>query len=180
VRSPLGEALLRARVDAACVEVSSYGTLELRRQPAVADAIVVGRGLGVDLGGHRSRPLPVGALQGADMVVGFEASHVAAAITTGHADPRRSFMMFEILDLLEELSLPPSLSGVDRARQAVEEMHRRRTSGIYPTPQPVLDPYGQPRHVLAETARVIDAFASFLAFELFDSSVMSEGAASLR
>jgi hypothetical protein len=68
---------------------------------------------------------------------------------------------------------------VERARQAVEEMQRRRTSGVYPRPPPVLDPYGQPRHAFAETARVIDAFASLLASELFDSSPMSEGAASL-
>lgn len=179
MRSPLAEALLRGRIDAGRVEVSSYGILERDGQPAAADAIAVGRGLGVELGAHRSRSLRAGALRRADLVVGFEASHVAAALTTGHADPAKVFMMFEIPDLLEGLPLSGPVSGVERARQAVEEMHRRRSSGVYPTPQPVLDPYGQPRHAFAETARVIDAFTALLAFELFASSQMSEGAASL-
>jgi protein-tyrosine phosphatase len=166
-RSPLAEALFRARVDPLSVKVSSFGTLDLDARPALSDAIAVGRSLGVDLTAHRSRAVQAGGLGGADLVVGFEPSHVAAAVVRGGADGARVFTILELPELLEDLSPPMSLSSIERARYVIEEMHRRRVSHRRSSSPLLRDPYGEPRQVFAEVARMIDVLTSLLASELF-------------
>jgi protein-tyrosine phosphatase len=174
-RSPLAEALFRRRIDARRIDVASFGTLDAGSQPPLADAIAVGDSLGVDLRAHRSRRLEPGCLADADLVVGFESSHVDASIDRGGADPKRVFMLLELHDLLE---YPPPLvevsgSKADHARSVIGLVDERRREGTG-RPSPLRDPYGEPRRVFAETARVIDAAASLLAASVFPTFTQSE------
>jgi protein-tyrosine phosphatase len=166
-RSPLAETLLLQKVDPGRVTVSSFGTLDLGNRRALAEAIKVGRSLGVDLSHHRSRPLSPGSLRAMDLVVGFEPAHVSTAIAKGGAREEQTFMLLELPELLAGVAPVELPAGVEGSRRLIELMdhHRRvRTDG----PSPALpDPYGEPRHVMAETARLIDATLSHLASELF-------------
>jgi protein-tyrosine-phosphatase len=166
-RSPLAQALLLRKVDSSRVDVCSFGTLELGGRGALAEAIAVGRSLGVDLTGHRSRPLPEGGLQAMDLVVGFEPAHVSAAIAKGGAPDVNTFMLLELPELLEGVVAVDLSAGIEGSRGLIEEMHRRRSLRGDSSPPALPDPYGEPRHVMAETARLIDATLSHLASELF-------------
>jgi protein-tyrosine phosphatase len=166
-RSPLAEALLLRKVDPQRVDVSSFATLDLSDRGALAEAIAVGRSLGVDLTAHRSRPLPPGSLRAMDLVVGFELSHVSAAIAKGGAPDANTFMLLELPELLEGLVPVDLPAGVEGSRRLIEQMDRRRRARKGWSPQPLPDPYGEPLQVMAETARLIDATLSHLASELF-------------
>jgi protein-tyrosine-phosphatase len=166
-RSPLAEALLLRKVDPRRVDVSSFGTLDLGDRGALVEAIAVGRSLGVDLAAHRSRPLPRGSLHATDLVIGFEPSHVSAAIAKGGARDANTFMLLELPELLEGLASIDLSAGVEGSRRLIELMHRRRRARKDWSPPALPDPFGEPRQVMAETARVIDATLSHLASELF-------------
>jgi protein-tyrosine-phosphatase len=166
-RSPLAEALLLSKIDPQRVDVSSFGTLDLGGRHALAEAVAVGRSLGVDLTGHRSHPLPPGSLLAMDLVVGFEPSHVSAAIARGGAPDANTFMLLELPELLERAARVDLSAGAEGARRLIEQMHRHRRARKNWSPPPLPDPYGQPRHVMAETGRLIDATLSHLASELF-------------
>jgi len=174
-RSPLAEALLRRKVDPRRVDVSSFGTLDLGDRGALVEAIAVGRSLGVDLAAHRSRPLPQGSLRTTDLVVGFEPSHVSAAIAKGGAPDANTFMLLELPELLEGLVSVDLSVGVEGSRRLIEEMDRLRRARKDWSPPALPDPYGEPRHVMAETARLIDAILSHLASELFRPVADSAG-----
>ena len=166
-RSPLAAELLKLRVRRFRVSVSSAGTLDLEGRPALAEAVAVGKPLGADLSGHRSSSLRRGELRAADLIVGFEPSHVAAAVSEGGAEISRAFMILELPELLVDIRSPRrGPSGIDDARQIVEEMHRRRVSGTGAAAQSLPDPYGKPRYAFVEMARVIDALTSLLATEI--------------
>ena len=137
-RSPLAEALLLHKVGPRLVDVSSFGTLDLTGQGALADAMAVGRSLGVDLTSHRSRPLPRGSLRAMDLVVGFEPSHVVAAIATGGAPDANTFMLLELPELLDGLVSVDLPGGVEGSRRLIERMHNhRRARGNWSPPAPV-------------------------------------------
>lgn len=166
-RSPLAEALFRRHADGLPVEVSSWGLLELDGARPLPDAADVGLNLGVDIRTHRARRLAPGGLAGDDLVVGFEPTHTEAAVRTGAADPARTFLLLELAGLLEQSSNPhPTGAPETVARAVIAELGRSR-SGIDGDPPILQDPIGAPRHVFAETGRVIDAVTRLLATRLF-------------
>ena len=165
-RSALAEAFFRRHTEGRAVSVSSYGLLRLGRVPPLPRAVAVAAAHGLDLTAHRARALEAGILGEADLVIGFEAAHVTAAIELG-ADPRRSFLLLELPELLEGDAPPPdTLAPVERARHVIAEMDRRRPDGSV-LPESLADPLGGSPQVFAETARVIDAVTGLLAASLF-------------
>ena len=127
----------------------------LESASAVADR------LGIDLRRHRARALQQRCLAGADLVVGFEPSHAEAAVEVGGAAPERVFLLLELPPLLE--ALRSQLSDVADARSAVGELHRLRMAAGARIVPSLPDPLGEPQHVFAEMARVIDAVTGALA-----------------
>jgi protein-tyrosine-phosphatase len=165
-RSPLAEALLRAKLgDAARVE--SYGTLDLGPEPAMPDAIDAAAALGVDLRDHRARSLHSVRLDEADLVVGFELFHVAAAVVEAGASRERSFLIGELATLIDEVSGIGSRPLGPRATVALAHTRRmtRRTST-----QALADPYGKSRKVYNDVAKTIDGLTTALAKGLFPGS----------
>jgi protein-tyrosine-phosphatase len=82
-RSPLAEVLARegaARCGLGQVEVASAGTFAVEGQPASALAVKAASRRGLDLSGHRSRPLTAELIQGADMVVAMTPAHLEAVV----------------------------------------------------------------------------------------------------
>lgn len=163
-RSPIAAALLKRYADESVISVSSAGTLELGRLAGLPLAVEAAAELDVDLRAHTTRSLVETDLSSADLVIGFEPSHVAAAVARGAA-PERSFMLPELVSLLH-----PGDAAVDpvtRARAAIAEAHARRSAyAVFPAPS-IADPLGKPAAVMRSTAREIDRQVSQLARLLF-------------
>lgn len=80
-RSPLAEGIARAEVRRRGwknVEVASAGLAAADGNPASPEAVVVAGRAGIDLEGHRSRPLSPRIVEWADLILGMGASHVLA------------------------------------------------------------------------------------------------------
>jgi protein-tyrosine phosphatase len=165
-RSPLAEALLRRETEGLPVLPDSYGTSRAEDLPPLPEAAAVARSLGLDVGKHRSRTLTDGCLGSADLVIGFELAHLAAAVDCGGADPSRVFGLLELPDLLEGLAPGPGVGPVEAAREAIARLHWRRRSmgaGLQELP----DPFGRPKQEFAELGRVLEAVVGLLAASLF-------------
>jgi protein-tyrosine phosphatase len=101
-RSPLAEAFFRRHVTGLPVTTRSFGTSDVGSAPALPFAIEAGCALGIDLTGHTAHPLRPGALAHADLVVGFEPFHVTLSVVEGGADRSRTFLLRELVELLDE------------------------------------------------------------------------------
>jgi hypothetical protein len=103
-----------------------------------------------------------GALSDADIVVGFEQPHAAAAVEVGGAPAEKVFLLLELPPLLEALRRS-QLSDLEDVRSVIGELHRLRTAAGRRSVAPLPDPLGEPEQVFAEIARVIDAVTGALA-----------------
>lgn len=78
-RSPLAEGLARLRFGGSPVRFASAGLHAVAGQPASEGSLLTAAESGVDLSGHRSRPLSAGLLDGADWVIAMTRGQVAQA-----------------------------------------------------------------------------------------------------
>ena len=164
-RSPLAEALYRRYSEGFETDVTSYGTSDVGAAPPLSQALEAGAALGIDLSCHRARPLRRGDLAGADLVLGFEAFHQAVAVIDAGAAAANTFLLAELLPLLDE----PSLGGDDvtRTRAAVSLADSRRIRTRPAEAASLGDPLGQPDEVMFRTARQIDELVRELVRKLF-------------
>lgn len=178
-RSALAEALFRyytagVEVD---VDVSSVGTLPLGPMPPLRDAAEAGKRLEVDLSEHRARSLGQVDLRSADLIVGFEPGHVAAAVVEGGAPPDRTFLFGELVTLLDLQTEEKDHRA--RARLVVADAGSRRArTRARPGSRIVGDPFGRSSKAMQETAEEIDRMVRQLVSGLFGldlSNVSSAG-----
>jgi|1185.fasta_scaffold153759_2 protein-tyrosine phosphatase len=167
-RSPLAAALLQRRLEGVPSAVGSAGTLELDR-PALREAVELARERGLDLSAHRTRFLPPRSLGRADIVLGFEPAHLAAAQESGGAPPERTFTLPELVGLLDGVDVDPALPRLERARAAVAAAAQQRVLlGAAGREPPILeDPLGQPYIVFVELAATIERLVDRLVERLF-------------
>ena len=146
VRSPLAAALLERLTEGLPVEIASAGTLGIEGPPPPPEAQQVAAALGVDVSGHRSTALRPAVVAGADLVIGFERAHVAAAVVEAGAPLEASFTLAELVRLLGRVG-PPVAEGdpAERARAlvAAAAAARRQEQGFVPG-EDVSDPIGGP------------------------------------
>ena len=165
-RSALSEALYRRYAFGIDTRARSFGTLDVGDAPALEHAVDAGRSLGVDLAAHSAVALSSGALEEADLVLGFEPHHVAAAVIDGAAAPGRTFLLRELVDLLE----PATQAGgtVVDAREAVAAAHERRPKSRGDVARYVIpDPVGQAPGVMLAMATEIDELIRRVVWGLF-------------
>jgi protein-tyrosine-phosphatase len=95
-RSPMAVGALRRALgpDAERVVVESAGIAAREGQPATEPSVRVADEEGVDLTGHRSRRLTSELVDGADLVLVMEPSHLSAVLALG-GDPKRSHVLSE-------------------------------------------------------------------------------------
>jgi protein-tyrosine phosphatase len=165
-RSPIAEGFLRDLLADLPVRVRSLGTLELGAAPALPEAIEAAAVLGLDISEHRARALAGEDLSGADLVVGFEQRHVAAAVVDGRARRDRVFSLPELVELLEESAPHRFGNPVERARQAIAGAHARR-SGHSAARAELADPLGQDRSFYRTTVERVLELSTRLAVGLF-------------
>jgi protein-tyrosine phosphatase len=152
-RSPIVEGLLRSSAHRLPIRVSSVGTANLGPARALPQAIELASEFGVDLSAHRARALRNIDLSDADLVLGFEGSHVAEAVVEAKAAVARTFTLVELVELLPQIELPDEANLVDRARQVVARAHEARpNSGMPAADLQIRDPLGRSPRVYRETA----------------------------
>lgn len=107
-RSPMAEALLRdtAHSHGCSMEVSSVGTWAYPGNSATTEAIEVLRARGVDLSGHRSRPLERAALAEADLVIAMTSVHRREILAIAPDVDGKLILMKELVELGLEGELP--------------------------------------------------------------------------
>jgi len=162
----MAAALFARATEGLPVQVRSRGTLDLAATPALPEALEEAALLGLDLSSHRSCRLTGEDLSQADLVLGFERIHVAAAVVEAHAGRDRTFTLPELVELLAAIEPPPDLDPVERARAAVQAAHeaRRATHGALPE---LVDPIGRPRGVQRDVANRVQALVAELVSRLF-------------
>jgi protein-tyrosine-phosphatase len=130
--------------------------------------ISVARTHGLDLESHRSRHLTETDLQSADLILGFELEHVAAAVVNGGAPAAKVLLFKEVVRLLE--TLPPSPEGdpESRARARIARAAELRSSArTHRAGEGIADPFGRSGRVYAETAELIQDLCRRLIAGLF-------------
>jgi protein-tyrosine-phosphatase len=165
-RSALSEALYGRYAHGFDTCARSFGTLDVGGAPALEHAVDAGRRLGVDLRAHTSAVLARGVLADADLVLGFEPHHVAAAVIDGAAPPYRVFLLREFVALIEPAYPADGSPQHARAKIAAADHRRLRLPGdaarfVIP------DPAGRSRRMMLATASEIDELVRRLVLGLF-------------
>ncbi len=165
-RSPLAAAFFEAATADLPVAVTSLGTLELGDVEALPEAVALAHEHGVDLTEHRASGLRGIDLATADLVVGFERKHIAAAVVDARAPAERTFTLPELVGLLERQAAPGGDPLVS-ARAAVQRAHASRPRDFRRAPIAELpDPLGldhpAQRAVALEVRRLTGRLAAVL------------------
>ena len=164
-RSAIGEGLMRRLTEGIAVQTTSAGTLDLGPVGALPEALELAPSLDLDLTEHRARCVANVDLSKADLVLGFEYHHLAAAVTYGGARLERTFTVPELVTLLEEGgAVADGGDPVSRARRAVQRAHEARSGGRWPE---LADPIGGSPEVFHSTAVEVRALTERLAELLF-------------
>lgn len=166
-RSVLAEAFMRRLTLGLPVTTESYGTLELKSAPALPEAVELARSYGLDVTKHASRCVSGAALAEADLLLGFDSSHIREAVVGAEAPRSRSFTMRELARLADDVTLPDEAGVVGRARRAVELADALRDDHPPRLADDMADPLGSPWKVFAETASEIRQLSLRLAASLF-------------
>jgi protein-tyrosine phosphatase len=164
-RSPLVEAILRARVDPERIRVRSLGTLRLGPVPPYDEAIALGHRYGVDISGHRARCLLDEDLRTTDLLVGFERQHVVKAVVEAGLPRERGFVLPALLERLAGEEPPPGSDQSDRAREALRPLFAAPSSMQHGVE--VDDPAGGSPAVYERVADEVGRLAVELATRLF-------------
>ena len=166
-RSPLAAAAFATRVEVP-VQTVSAGLLDLGPVPALPEAVELAQSIGLDLTSHRARDLSTVDLEPFDLVLGFERSHVQAAVVDASAHIERTFTLPELVRLLGEIpEHAPQSAPIARARERVGEAHAARAPSFRTSDMPeVADPLGRSRReqraIGEEVRRLTDQLAQLL------------------
>jgi protein-tyrosine phosphatase len=152
-RSPLAAAYMRRLLAGSNVEISSCGTASVAQKALrpLPEAIEVAASSAIDLSSHRTRWVGDVRLTDADLVVGFERAHVAAAVLDGGAAKAKTFVLGELVALLKQIETTDASNPAQRVRERVARADAVRQAA--PLGQHELpDPFGRSRRFYERTA----------------------------
>lgn len=165
-RSPIAAAYTARALASLPVEVGSAGTLPRSPNPVLIEAGAIATQLGLDVALHRSSHVASHDLASADLVIGFELHHVAAAVVEGNARASKTFLLKELVRLARGVAPPPNLDPVARARAVVDlaDGLRRETGQVLG--EEIRDPAGRKlktfREIVFEVVRTCDEMTALL------------------
>jgi protein-tyrosine phosphatase len=167
-RSPLAAAYLRRLLAGEGFEISSCGTggATQARRGVLPEAQEVAATSAIDLSSHRTRWIGEADLHEADLVLGFERSHVAAAVLEAGAPRSKTFMVTELVHLLARNGLSQADDHATYVRELVAAADEAR-AGAGPPNTEVPDPYGRSRQTYERTALEVWRLAIELVSLLF-------------
>lgn len=137
--------------------------MDLGGAPVLPETLAVGADLGLDVTDHCARCIADADLSGANLVLGLELEHAAAAVVDHGASPERTFTLLELLEVLRELA-PAGAEEDPQALLARAHEFRRQRPGLRPG---IADPFGGPARGFTEMGRSIAAACDELAERLF-------------
>lgn len=178
-RSPMAEALLRARLGTLEVRVHSAGTRALigRPMPRRAQRVATANGASrADVARHRAQWLLDPVIDDADLVIGMSRRHLVASVELAPHLLRQTFTAREFdrlaATLTDEQIVAAADAGGDDLRRrlvaAVQLVARRRCAVPQPPPEEydIVDPYKRTRRVYnasaAQLVPAVDAVARVL------------------
>lgn len=124
-RSPMAEAIYRVvaeEVGLGGYEVSSAGTGASEGEPAAQQAIEVCREEGLDLEGHRSRPLTAELVSQASLILGMEPHHAERARDLSGEGRTHLLTRYPSADLDGEGIADPHGGGPETYREACDRI----------------------------------------------------------
>jgi protein-tyrosine phosphatase len=170
-RSPIAEALLRRYAAGLPVSFSSAGVLDVGALAVPDELVEAASRLGLELGTHRARTMKGLDLTEADLVVGFEWGHVAAAVVEGRAPYERTFTLKGLVRLLDGNGGRTTSDPVKNAKRMVAIAHGRRGSlPGYDPEDNIADPFGGPIGGYLDMLRTTDELCSRVLTQLFASN----------
>jgi protein-tyrosine-phosphatase len=174
----LAAAVLESAVNGLPVRVSSYGTLDIGPMGPLPVAVDEARALGLDISAHVARSLPGADLNAASLVIGFEAAHVVAAIGEARAPVERTFVLPELLELLDEHAVEAGRDPIARATEMIAQAHAKRRSRHRRRSVPEIDdPIGMPEPAQRAVAEAVRTGVRELAVLLFKGEQARDAAA---
>jgi protein-tyrosine phosphatase len=165
-RSPLAAAVVEEAVADLPVRVSSLGTLDLHGSPPLRAAVKQAGRLGLDLSSHRARTLVGADLRQADLVVGFERAHIGAAVLEAHAPRERSFLLTELVELLDPVAFGTG-DLPERARAAIRSAEASRREAGEGRHEEIPDPLGGSAKLARQVAEDVQRLTLELVAGLF-------------
>jgi protein-tyrosine-phosphatase len=156
-RSPVAEAVTRLLAPAG-VDVSSRGVDAVAGLPALPSVLTAAQARGIDIAAHRSSPL--GSVRDADLVIGFEQRHLAAAVVDGSAARDRVFTLPDLVRLLPRAGTEPD---VDTRIAAAAKARAGRNVAA----EGVLDPIGRSQADVDKIVADVDMLTRRLVRALF-------------
>jgi protein-tyrosine-phosphatase len=169
IRSPIADSFVRKLTAGMPVRSGSVGIMDVGSRRALPEAVAAASALELDISSHLARCLRLGELANIDLVVGFEPIHVAAAVVDGRSAPERTFLVRELVELLDAVEIADLPDPVERARQAVAaaEAQRRRLGKPSSTAASFADPLGQSPSVYRASAVELGELSARLVRRLF-------------
>ena len=172
-RSPFAAALLGELVSNQPIVVDSFGILDQAQAAALPGAVRAASGFGIDLSRHRARTLGSDDLASSDLAIGFEPSHVAAAVETGGVPAERSFLLAELADVLE-VDVLPWPAGTDTLSAKVDHANARRFASAR-LRRSVPDPVGKSDREFERTYDEIARCVAIVGTRLFSAEPVRIG-----
>jgi protein-tyrosine phosphatase len=167
-RSVLAEAAFREAARGHEVRVGSFGTLDVGAAGPLPEALELARGLGLDISRHFARCVVGTDLSDASLVLGFELAHLGVAVADAGAPRERTFMLAELVALLEHVQAATSADPIERAQELVSLAHTLRQSGARPAASAEIeDPIGRPLDRQEAIGHQVFVAAARLAEQLF-------------
>ena len=155
-RSPMAEAILRARATDAGIDVSvSSAGLLFEGLPAERGAIAALERMGIEVSHHEARIIGPDILGPADLVLGMEHRHVREVVVTEGGDVERTFTLPEFVERAEAAGprqhedFGPWVAGLAAARTPSELMRADPRLEV-------IDPMGGSKRVFRQNAARID------------------------
>lgn len=151
-RSPLAAGFLERLLAGVPVEVSSCGTARAARagRDPLPEAVAAAASSLVKIGDHRTRWISDVRLAEADLVIGFERTHLAAAVLEAGARRSNTFLFAELVELLRATEPIDHVDPRSQVRALVVAANdARRDDADFPE---VRDPFGHSREVYERTA----------------------------
>jgi protein-tyrosine phosphatase len=172
VRSPVAAGFLRMLLADVPAHVSSAGVLDLGPVEALPDAIETATALGLDLSAHRASCVMGRDLSGADLVIGFEQRHVATAVVDAKARRERTFLLTELVQLLERVLPATGADPVARAREAIARADALRGGRQPAAAAEIPDPLGGSIDVFRSTIGQVHDLTEQMATRLFGADAI--------
>jgi protein-tyrosine phosphatase len=155
-RSPMAEALLRAKLPPGCgIGVASAGTVA-DGTPPPEPAVRVMAGAGLDIEGRQSRRVDVAALEEADLIVAMARPHLLEVVTMNRAAMERSFTFVDLIRRSQQVGGPTADESLSQWARRLSAGRTKSSILSLATSDDIVDPMGGSLKNYKKVAKLID------------------------